>query len=147
MTGERFMESTKDWLNNLKIRASYGVIGNQSGIANYSGYQTWSYGANYTSTTGGTGTPADYRLSKGNFVNDALTWENVHTLDAGADLSLWNRVHLSVDYFVKNTVNAFWNQPIPYSLGQSSLERNTAKLRNRGVEIDLSFDIIKKKDL
>ena len=147
MTGERFMESTKDWLNNLKIRASYGVIGNQSGIANYSGYQTWSYGANYTSTTGGTGTPADYRLSKGNFVNDALTWENVHTLDAGADLSLWNRVHLSVDYFVKNTVNAFWNQPIPYSLGQSSLEKNTAKLKNRGVEVDVSVDILKKKEL
>ena len=68
-------------------------------------------------------------------------------MDAGADLSLWNRVHLSVDYFVKNTVNAFWNQPIPYSLGQSSLEKNTAKLKNRGVEVDVSVDILKKKEL
>lgn len=147
VTEEEFMTNTKEWLNNLKIRGSYGVIGNQSGIPNHSGYQTWSYGATYTQTTGGTGTPERYTLTKGNFVNDALTWENVHTLDLGIDFSLWNRVHGTIDYFVKNTANSVWSQPIPFSLGQSTLEKNSAKLQNKGLEVELGIDIIKNKDL
>lgn len=147
VTGESFMENTKEWLDNLKVRASYGVIGNQNGISNYSGYQTWGYGATYTSTTGGNGIPASFKLSQGGFPNDALTWENTHTFDIGADFSLFNRVHATFDFFNKLTVNAIWNQPIAYSLGQSSLAKNSAKIQNRGYEAELGVDIIKKKDL
>ena len=81
VSSETFMDNTKSWLDNLKVRASYGVIGNQNGIGNYSGYQLWSYGAKYTSTTGGTGTPESYTLTTGSYVNDGLTWENTHTFD------------------------------------------------------------------
>ncbi len=143
---EEFMESTNDWLNNLKLRASYGVIGNQSGISDHSGYQTWSYSATYNQTTAGNGIPASYNISKGGFVNDALTWENVHTFDVGADFTLFDRVYGTVDYFVKNTVNSVWAQPIPYSLGQSTLDKNSAKLKNHGIEVELGMDIIKNKD-
>lgn len=147
ISSESFMESTAHWLNNLKVRASYGVIGNQSGIGNYSGYQTWSYGAKYTETTGGTGTPASYTLKSNNFVNDGLTWENSHTFDAGVDVSLFNCVYGTFDFYNRNTVNTVWNQPIAYSLGQTSIQTNTAKLQNRGFELELNIDIIKQKDL
>ena len=145
-SSESFMDGTKDWLDNLKLRASYGVIGNQSGISNYSGYQTWSYGARYTETTSGTGTPAEFTLSQGGYPNDALTWENTKTLDIGLDFTLFNRVYGTFDFYNRNTDNAIWGQPIAISLGQSSLEKNTASIQNRGYEIDLGVDIIKNQD-
>ncbi|MBW8325273.1 MAG: TonB-dependent receptor [Prolixibacteraceae bacterium] len=146
-SAESFMENTKSWLDNLKVRASYGVIGNQSGIGNYSGYQTWSYGATYTSTTNGTGIPASFTLAKGGYVNEYLTWENTKTFDAGLEFSLLNRISGTFDFFNKNTTNAVWDQPIALSLGQSSLQRNSARIQNSGFEIELNVDIINKKDL
>lgn len=147
ISGEKFMESTRSWLDHLKVRASYGVIGNQNGVSNYSGYQTWSYSAKFQSSTSGNGKPASLALSKGAYVNDNLTWENVHTFDCGVDFTLFDRLSGSVDYYNKETVNAIWAKPIAYSKGQTSISDNTAKIRNRGVEVDLSLDIIKKKDL
>lgn len=147
ISAENFMNNTKNWLNNLKVRASYGIIGNQSGIGNYSSYQTWSYGAKYTETTGGNGIPASFTLTKGGWVNDGLTWEKTRTFDAGLEFSLFNRVHGTFDFYNKLTYDAFWDQPIAYSLGQGSLSTNSAKIRNRGIELELNVDIIKNKDL
>ena len=144
---ENFMADTKNWLDNLKLRADYGVIGNQNGIGNYSGYQTWGYGAIYSSTTAGNGIPASYTLSKGGFVNDGLTWENTKTFDVGLDFSVFHRVHGTLDYFSKNTDNAVWDQPIALSLGQGSLQKNSARIVNRGFEIEVDVDIIKSKDI
>ena len=143
---EQFMENSKSWLDLLKIRGSYGVIGNQNGISNYSGYQTWSYAATYTQTTNGTGIPANITLNQNAYVNDQLTWENIHTLDGGIDFSFFGRVRGSLDYYNRVTVNAIWNQPIAISKGQSSIATNSAKIGNKGFEIDLSVDIIKKPD-
>ncbi len=143
---ETFMESTKSWLNNLKLRADYGVIGNQNGIGMYSGYQTWGYGAIYTSTTAGNGIPASFTLSKGGYVNDGLSWENTKTFDVGFDFTLFDRVHGVIDYFNKNTDNAVWDQPIALSLGQGSLQKNSARIVNKGLEIQVDVDIIKNKD-
>lgn len=147
ISAETFMQGTKSWLNDLKVRSSYGVIGNQSGIGNYSGYQLWSYGAVYSSSTSGTGTPASYTLSQGAFVNDGLSWENTQTLDAGIDFTMLSRVHGSVDWYNKHTINSVYNQPIAISLGQSTLTKNSAGLRNRGIEVDVNVDIIKSKNI
>lgn len=143
ISSEKFMKSSSDWLNDLKVRASYGIIGNQNGVANYSGYQTWGYSAVYTSTTAGTGIPASYNLSKNGYVNDQLTWENINTFDTGLEFSLFGRLRGSFDYYNRLTTNAIWSQPIPISKGQTSILTNSAKLSNRGFEIDLSVDIIK----
>lgn len=144
---ETFMENTKSWLDNLKVRSSYGVIGNQNGIGNYAGYQTWGYGAKYTSTTAGNGIPESFILTQGGYVNDGLTWENTKTFDVGLDFSLLNRIYGTFDFYNRNTGNAIWNQPIASSLGQSSLQKNSAKIQNRGFEVELNVDLIKTKDL
>jgi len=146
INGESFMEDTRGWLDILKLRASYGVIGNQNGIANYSGYQTWGYGATYTETTSGTGIPASYTLTLNGYVNDQLTWENINTFDGGIDFGLLGRVRGSVDFYNRTTENAIWSQPIAYSKGQSSISTNSAKLNNRGYEVELSVDIIRNAD-
>jgi TonB-linked SusC/RagA family outer membrane protein len=149
ISSEDFMASTAHWLDNLKIRTSYGVIGNSNAIGNYSGYRTWGYGTQYTTTAAGTGTPnGTYTMSVGGLVNDALTWENTKTLDAGADFSIFKRINGSIDFYNRLTDNTFYNQPVNLmAVGQESLQSNSAVIRNRGIELELSADIIKTKDL
>lgn len=147
LSQEDFMAGTRDWLNDLKIRASYGVIGNQSGIGNYSGYQLWSFGAVYQQAANGTGVPASLTLGQGGFVNDGLTWENTNTFDVGIDFSMLNRrLTGTIDFYDKNTVNSVFAQPIASSLGQASLTLNSARLKNRGVEVALNIGLVRKKD-
>lgn len=147
LSRENFMQGSNGWLDDMKIRASYGIIGNQSGISNYSGYQVWNYGAIYNSTTAGNGIPQSFTLSQGAFVNDGLTWENTKTFDVGVDFALLKRIHGSIDWYNKLTVNSVWNQPIAYSLGQSAITRNSAAIRNRGVEVELNVNILNSKDM
>ena len=144
---ESFMDGTEDWLTNGKLRLSYGVIGNSAGIGRYATYQTWNYGATYNETTGPGGTPNTTTMSMRNFINTSLTWENTNTLDLGLDLTLFNRVDLTVDYFNRVTVNSYFDQPMNYlATGQTSLLQNCAELTNRGIEIDINVDIIRTRD-
>lgn len=147
LSDEKFMAGAASWLNDLKLRASYGVIGNQSGISNYSGYQLWNYvAAEYATVNNGTGTPIRFGLTQG-AINPAITWENTHTLDGGIDFSFWNsRINGSIDYYNKLTVNSVFAQPIAYSLGQRSITRNNAKIVNRGFEVELNIDVIRNQN-
>lgn len=149
ISAEDFMASTTHWLDNLKVRTSYGIIGNSNAIGNYSGYRTWGYGTQYTTTAAGTGTPnGTYTMSVGGFVNDALTWENTKTFDAGVDFSIFKRINGTIDVYNRLTDNTFYNQPVNLmAVGQETLQSNSAVLRNRGIEIELSADIIKTRDL
>ena len=147
ISAEPFMEGTKSWLDNLKVRASYGVIGNQNGIDYYSGYQRWGYGGgNWTAAQNNY--PQSITLSKSAWVNDGLTWENVHTTDAGFDASLFGgKVTATVDFFNKHTVNAIWGKNVSIlAAGQGSVPQNTAGIRNRGIEFDLAYQPIHTKD-
>ncbi|MBE6300435.1 MAG: SusC/RagA family TonB-linked outer membrane protein, partial [Parabacteroides distasonis] len=104
-TAEDFMKDTESWLDNGKLRASYGVIGNASGVGRYSGYRTWSVGSKYTQTSGGTGTPNGvWTVSMGGMVNDKLTWEETQTWDVGLDLSFLNsRLTATLDFYNRLT--------------------------------------------
>jgi TonB-linked SusC/RagA family outer membrane protein len=149
ISAEDFMASTSGWLNDLKLRGSYGVIGNQNGLGYYSGYQGWGLGASSYSYSGNSWSvlPANYTLAIGTFPNDALTWENVHTLDGALDFRLFDRISGSVEYYNRTTVNMIWAQPIAFSLGQKTLDKNTAKMSNYGVEVALDVTLIQNKDL
>lgn len=147
ITAENFMEGTKNWLNDLKLRASYGVIGNESGIGDYSGYQIWNYSANYQMVNNGTGVPASFNISQGALPNTTLTWENTNTFDAGIDFTVWDtRINGSIDYYHKLTNNAVFAEPLPMSLGQNSMTRNSVHLLNRGIEIDVNVDVIRNRN-
>ncbi len=149
-TEESFFENIKkEWFTNGKLRGSYGIIGNQNAIGRYSGYQTWTYGTTYTTTSDGKGHPvsggATLRLN--GLVNDRLTWENTKTFDIGLDLSFIDRIDITFDYYNRLTDNSFYNQPVSMlATGQSSLQQNIAEIRNRGFEIDIHADIIRNKD-
>ena len=148
-TAEDFMKDTESWLDNGKLRASYGVIGNASGVGRYSGYRTWSVGSKYTQTSGGTGTPNGvWTVSMGGMVNDKLTWEETQTWDVGLDLSFLNsRLTATLDFYNRLTINSFYNKPVSLmATGQESLQANEAGIRNRGIEFEIGADVIRTKD-
>lgn len=148
-TSEPFMQATKGWLDNAKLRASYGVIGNQNGIGNYTNH-TWTYGvAVWNPSTNGQGTGQEYSIGYGSLINEELTWETVHTTDIGLDFSLFgNKLVGSVDFYDNLTVNSFYNEPVSIlgNAGAETRQRNSAKLRNRGFELELSTNIINTRD-
>lgn len=147
VSGEEFMAGTQDWLDFLKVRASYGLLGNEQGIGYYSGYQTWSWsGSNYGSSK--TPAPTKWSLSQGGWVNANLTWENIYTTDAGFDATLFGgKLGLTFDWYNRQTTNSVWAAPVSYAAaGQTSLSLNSAGLRNRGFEIEVSYNVFKNRN-
>lgn len=134
LSEESFMESYRDKLGDLKIRGSYGVLGNQN-VANYS-YQTVyqmyanSYVFNNQPVPGTGFTPG----------NSILTWEKSANFNIGFDATfLNNSLYLSVDYFSKKTTDILLN-PVNSSLfGSSSPMENKGEMQNRGWEVTLNY--------
>lgn len=139
ITQEKFMEPTSKWLTELKIRSSYGTLGNQNIGAN-----RWTdiWGI---SNAGPLNAP-QLAISQLTFGNQNLTWESNNIVDAGIDFRLFDRVYGSVDYFRRKTIDMIWAKPLAASTGQSSKLENIASLMNTGYEIELGVDIIRNKD-
>ncbi len=147
ISNEPFMASAKNWLDNLKLRTSLGITGNQNGVPDYANYRTWTYQATkYKETTDGTGTPTEYGLKLGS-LKPAVTWEKARTIDFGLEFGLFDFIHGTFDYYNKYTYDGLWARPIAFSLGQASLQSNDAELSNKGFEVDITLDLIKKRDL
>ena len=146
-SSESFLEDAHNWLTNGKLRASYGVIGNQNGVGRYDTYNTWTYSATYAQTTGAGGAPVTTKMAMDSMKNTLLTWENTATFDFGLDLTLLNRVDITFDYFNRVTENSFFNKPLSYlATGQKTIKQNCAELTNRGIEIDINADIIRSSN-
>lgn len=132
ISDERFMEKIKD-ISFLKLRASYGVTGNNSFSGYYSAQSTTSnyyYNFNNVITQGTT---------IGNLGNADLQWERNKQLDIGFDLSIFNnRVSLSYDYYHKNTDHLIQTRPLPTSSGYSSILDNVGAIAMWGHEITIN---------
>lgn len=130
MVEESFLQGV-DWLQDLKLRASWGQVGNTS----IDPYQTQGPLAS---------TPYDFddvpaigfRLA--NLSNTDLTWEKTATLDIGLDFAFFRgRVNGSIDYYVANTTDLLLNRRLPASSGYLAVLSNVGETRNSGVEIGL----------
>ena len=138
----------ESWLNenpvitDLKLRASYGVTGNQE-IGNYSSLSKLSTdnNGNYSD---GEGAITGYYESVG---NPKLKWERTTQVDLGFDLALWDRIFMNVDYYTRTTNDLLYNVPIPSTSGFSTVMSNVGKVQNHGLEIALNADIVRQKDL
>lgn len=123
------------WINNLKLRASYGQTGNQSGIGNFQALGLWN-GSSYTDHPG---------TSPQQLANPSLKWETTNQLDVGIDMSLLeDRLSISYDYYYKKTDNLLLDAPIPMTNGFRTTTRNTGAVQNQGMEFSLTADIIQK---
>lgn len=132
---EKFMENVH-WLDQLKLRGGYGVLGNQE-IDNYQYSSTITTGINYPDGNGG--------LLQGafpkNFAYPDIKWEETAMTNVGIDFMAFNnRLSLTADYYVKNTKDILLTVPIPISSGGANDPiRNAGKIRNNGFEFNLGW--------
>ncbi|MEG0892068.1 MAG: TonB-dependent receptor [Bacteroidales bacterium] len=133
---EEFMKDVK-WIDSFKVRASYGTQGNDDiGMAN-------AYEDQYSVVPqdGAIGIAYKYRG------NPDLTWEKSNNFNVGIDVSLWNRFKFSAEYYSKKTTDLLYAKSLPTSLGEPNwIYENSIDMNNKGVEVELSYDILKGGD-
>lgn len=147
ISDENFMESTRGYLNNLKLRVGYG----ETGAAGIKPYDSWSI---LTTDQLGIG---DQIIDIAKFPkilsNPALTWERSKSWNIGLDLGLFNnRVDLAAEYYITNTDDVIWQQTVPITNGGYDsktpfvINRNIAKTKNQGFELSLTTHNFQNQD-
>ena len=135
-TNEKFLKNVKN-LNLLKLRVSYGVNGN-NGISAYQAYGLYG-AATYNGLTG-------YLPSQ--LENRVLSWERNKTTNVGLDFGAFNnRLTGSVDFYYRKTVDLLLTKQIPQTSGFSTIFSNVGSMRNRGVELQLEYNIIQNANM
>lgn len=127
------------WVNNLKLRASYGSSGNRPNSL-YPHFNLYSVAAS-----------ASYNGAPGALIsqigNPNLTWEKTLTAGVGLDAAFFNnRLRTTIDYYNKNTDNILYNVPISGLTGVTSIWRNIGQMNNRGIEVSVGGDIVRNED-
>lgn len=147
ISDEAFMESTKDWLSNLKLRLSYGVTGN----AGAKEYATLDYSRTGTIGFQDVGTP--YSMYNENIANLDLGWEKSKMIDVGLDVGLFGgRLEIVADYYNTKTTDLLFEKTLPVTVGTGgdvksfSLWTNVGETRNRGFELAINSRNIVTKD-
>ncbi|MEJ5103057.1 SusC/RagA family TonB-linked outer membrane protein [Chryseobacterium sp. MYb328] len=123
------------FINEFKLRASYGLTGNQTGIPYSAGMQLISSGENQNQEPG---------MAVLSLNSETLKWEKGKSFDAGLDLSMFNkRVNLTVDYYNKTTSDLLYRLPIGQESGFSNRLSNIGTINNKGIEISVDTKIIR----
>ncbi|MDR1527252.1 MAG: TonB-dependent receptor [Dysgonamonadaceae bacterium] len=144
---ESFMESTKSWLDNLKLRVGYGITGNQDGIGEYKSMALIGTisGSSYYDAVSGT-----WKQSYGptQNPNPDLKWEQTAQANIGVDISFLHRFNLTVDLYSKKTSDLLYTYTVPQPpYLYPSMMANVGDLSNKGVEVTWGANIIQSKDL
>ena len=132
---EEFFKA-KDWVQQLKLRASYGSVGNRP-TELYSQYTL------YAMSTGYNGDPGAVIAQK---ENKNLTWEKTYTAGVGIDAILFDRLTINLDYYNKKTTDLLYKVPLPGVTGITGIYRNVGSVKNNGFEVSLGVDILKGGD-
>lgn len=133
---EAFMEGSKDWLTNLKLRASYGNLGNQSALSDYYPWMsTYNLDTKY---------PFGDSLQSGYYQKDyrisTISWEEARTWGIGFDATLFNKWNISFDYYDRKTTGIIMEVPVPREFGLGAYMDNVGSMVNRGMELTVSYD-------
>lgn len=134
---EAFMQDT-NWINLLKLRASYGLTGNQ----NFNPYQakaTYKFYDNviYDNITGA------YLMA---LANNNLKWQQTADFNIGLDATLWKALNLRVEYYNSNTKDALLAMSLPTSTGFTSYQANLGNVENKGFEATVSWRVFQNQD-
>ncbi|WP_448633432.1 TonB-dependent receptor domain-containing protein [Pedobacter panaciterrae] len=122
----------------LKLRASLGLSGNQNGIGSYAAQGLWSSGANYLEQPG---------ISPSQLANPDLTWETTRQFNVGAEFGFFkNRLSIVADYYNKYTYDLLLNVPVPYRSGFASYLQNYGSVRNKGFELGINSTNVASTD-
>lgn len=138
LSQEDFMSNYNHTLSFLKLRASYGLNGNVSNIGTYE--LQGSYGSNmYNGQIG-------YAI--GNIPNTGLKWERSKTFEVGVDMGfLKNTINANLTYYNRLTLDKYASIPLPVTSGISGIRSNNGEFRNKGIEVDLGFNILRTENV
>lgn len=140
MSEEKFMKNA-DWLDNLKLRLSYGVTGNNN-VGAYETHNT-ADGPSYA-VIDGSEVNGYYPVG---IVNQALIWEKIKEFDFGVDFSVFNsRINLTADVYRRLSDGQIMNRSIPHETGETSTKFNVGSIRNAGIEVGLNLGVVRSKN-
>jgi TonB-linked SusC/RagA family outer membrane protein len=133
---ESFMDKTSGVINFLKLRASYGLLGNQE-IGNYPYTATINTGYGYYLGDGKELVPG---VAQTTLSNSNISWEKSEQYNVGLDLNvLSNKLSLTADYYVKNIYDMLLTFALPYYAGMQPAYTNAGDMENKGWEIALAY--------
>lgn len=144
ISSEEFMENTRDWLDMLKIRASYGSNGNQA----INPYQTLDRlsGTKYIWGDGGAIVNGTFLPTNG-VGNPNLKWETTHSMNFGIDFGFLNgRLSGNMEFYIAKTKDLLMNRSVPYMNGYRSIMDNIGQTKNVGFEMSLTSVNLRNKD-
>lgn len=134
LSEEAFMEDFKGVLSNLKIRGSWGQLGNQAVESYYPYFQSVNLTIPYifdNVSTSGAGITT--------MANKELVWETTTMAGVGVDVTLWNKFNITADYYKRDTKDILYSIDIPLSTGVNKPIQNFAEVENMGWDLDLSY--------
>lgn len=133
---ESFMEGSKTWLNNLKLRASWGQLGNQDALDDYyPALNTYNLDATYP--FGGTLNSGYYQKA---YRLSTISWEKATTWGVGLDFSLLGgKLDGSIDYYTRKTTGIIMSVDVPSEFALDAYKDNVGSMKNSGVEINLTY--------
>ena len=141
ISDEPFLANSKDWLDNLKLRLSFGTSGNDQ-IASGLTETLWTTGS--ATVNGESITTYKPASTLG---NPDLKWETTISRNVGLDFSFWNgKLRGGIDYYWNTTKDVLMLVPCDPTSGFSFQMQNIAQTSNRGVEISLNYEIVRQKD-
>jgi iron complex outermembrane receptor protein len=145
VSNEKFMQKAK-WLNMLKVRAGYGVVGQQDGIGDYSYISNYFEGATTAQYAFG---GQYYTVFRPSGFDSKLKWEETESINLGIDFGFKNdRISGAIDIYQKSTYDLLAVVPVPAGTNfTNQILTNVGGMRNRGIEISGNFGLIAKKDL
>ena len=133
ITKERFMKDVK-WMNKLQLKASYGSVGNSSGLSPYMSMGLVGTGPLYNAV-GGT--------AIANPANPDLTWEVVKSTNIAINTRMFDRLNLDVEFYNRETEDMLMDIPYSYTTGFSGGWGNVASMRNRGFDVTTGLELLK----
>mgnify|MGYP002679475123 FL=1 len=136
LSEENFMEDAREWLNSFKLRASWGLLGNQDALSDYYPWMnTYSLNANYP--LGGSLQTGYYQAS---YKLNTISWEKARTWGVGFDATINNKINVTLDYYDRRTTGIIMDVPVPQEFGLGAYKDNVGEMANRGVEALISYN-------
>lgn len=133
---EKFLKKFT-WLDELKLRGSYGQQGNEDTGDYYSWQGLYSLGFNNVNSPGAI-------LSS--IANPELEWEKNVSFNVGADFRLFNKLDGTIEYYERTSQDLLFSVPLPLSTGLGSVLRNVGTMKNSGIELQLGYNAVSKKN-
>ena len=145
ISDESFMQGMSHWLTNVKLRAGYGITGNQDGIGEYKSLSIMAAGTDKYYDAVSDSWKQGYAVSQN--PNPNLKWESTSQINAGLDFTLLNRIFGTIDVYQKSTSDLLYVYKVPQPPNLYSITMaNVGDLSNKGIELTLNANILSKAD-